>query len=188
METTRFSLLARVRDPDNSRAWSEFDRIYRPILFRFVLARGVRPGDAEDIVQRCMLTVAQRIGRFAYDPRRGRFRSWLAKLAESRVRDFLRSARHVPAVGEQLDRLPAPDPSPETTFERIWEEEHLRYCLEELRSELDATSYEAFRDYALLERPAAEVCRDFGLQPAQLYKLKWRVTRAIAEKMKDLGC
>ena len=38
MDTTRPSLLLRIRDRGDAGAWRTFDAIYRPMLYRFALA------------------------------------------------------------------------------------------------------------------------------------------------------
>src|SRR3977135_2524821 len=88
MESTRASLLARIRDRDHSRAWSEFDAIYRPILFRFARSQGLAGTDAEEVAQLVLARVARRIGQFQYDPDRGRFRGWLWKLVAHQISDL----------------------------------------------------------------------------------------------------
>ena len=54
MDTTRASLLLRIKDTRNTHAWAEFDAIYRPMLYRFARARGLDDAAAEDLVQHCI--------------------------------------------------------------------------------------------------------------------------------------
>lgn len=93
MDTTRSSLLLRLRDEGDERAWVEFDAIYRPMLERFAAARGLRGPDVDDVVQHSMAAVHRRIRGFEYDPDRGRFKSWLRTLVNNHVRNRLRDRR-----------------------------------------------------------------------------------------------
>ena len=45
---TRASLLARLNDPISDEAWREFAAIYRPLIIRVAVARGLQHADAED--------------------------------------------------------------------------------------------------------------------------------------------
>ncbi|MCG3125634.1 MAG: hypothetical protein CHACPFDD_00459 [Phycisphaerae bacterium] len=186
MDTTRPSLLLRIRDGRDQTAWVEFDALYRPILERFAAARGLRGPDVDDVVQHCMAAIHRHIGGFDYDPRRGRFRGWLATLANNFVRNLARRGREQPASGGAFELPNTREPSPDEAFERIWTEEHLRHCLRAVREQTDGATFDAFHRYAILEEPAEQVARDSGLTAQQLYKLKWRLTRRLREKLVDL--
>jgi hypothetical protein len=45
---TPASLLSRVRDHEDTAAWSEFDVRYRDRIIRYALRRGLQAHDAED--------------------------------------------------------------------------------------------------------------------------------------------
>ena len=64
IDKTRVTLLHRIKDPDNIRAWEEFDAIYRPMLERFAMGRGLDHAAAEDVVQQCMTAIQRVIGAF----------------------------------------------------------------------------------------------------------------------------
>ena len=49
--TTRPSLLIRLRDPMDERAWGEFVEIYGPLVHRLARRRGLQDADAADLVQ-----------------------------------------------------------------------------------------------------------------------------------------
>jgi RNA polymerase sigma factor (sigma-70 family) len=186
MDTTRISLLARLKDLDNSGAWEEFDQIYRPMLHRFVRACGLNGAAGEDVVQECMASVAQHIGRFEHEPGRGAFRAWLRTMVVNRVLNLRRGAREVQAGSEDLRVLITDEPGPEETFDRICREDFLQYCLKDVRRDLEPSTFEAFQRHVLDEAPVDEVCRVLGMTPNQIYKIKWRVTRKIAERLKEL--
>ena len=88
MDTTRATLLERIRDRADTNAWGQFDAIYRPMLMRFAQGRGLSLSQAEDVTQHCMAAVHKHIDEFEYDPSKGRFRGWLRTLVNNRVRDM----------------------------------------------------------------------------------------------------
>lgn len=79
--TTQFDLLMRVRDTTDRSAWEEFASTYRPAIYRFARHRGLQEADAEDLAQNVLAAVADRIGEWEPDPERGRFRTWLSRVA-----------------------------------------------------------------------------------------------------------
>ena len=44
----RVSLILRVRDVQDQRAWSEFVSLYSPVVYAFLRSRGMRDADASD--------------------------------------------------------------------------------------------------------------------------------------------
>jgi RNA polymerase sigma-70 factor (ECF subfamily) len=186
MHTTRASLLMRVKDRRDSAAWEEFDAIYRPLLYRFGLARGLQHAEAEDVVQQCMTAVQAHMAGFEYDPRKGRFKSWLRTLVNNRVRNLHRDRREQAADSQDLARDQQREPSPEEVFDRLWMAEHLRHSLELIRREVDDKTFRAFQLYVIDERAVEDVCRELEVSANRLYKIKWRLTQKLAEHMADL--
>ncbi len=185
-DTTRVSLLIRLREPGATDAWREFDAIYRPLLAKIALARGLSNADVEDVVQHCMIAVSQHIRTFEYDPEKGRFKGWLCTLVNNRIRNLHRDRRETDA-DSRVFRIPQQrEPSPEDLFDRLWLEEHLRYALRLLAREIKPNALRAFERLALEGASVDEVCREMGLKPEQLYKIRWRVTQRLQERMREL--
>jgi len=185
MDTTRPSLLLRVRDAEPA-AWREFDAIYRPLLHRFSRASGLSDADAEDVTQHCMAAIHQHIRGFDYDPHKGRFKGWLRTLVNNRVRNLHRRRREESAESQDFKRPQKREQPPEELFEDLWMDEHLRHCLKLVREEVEPRTFQAFQRYVLEEQPVEEVCQALGMTANQLYKVKWRVTQMLSERMKEL--
>lgn len=190
MDTTRPSLLLRIRDRSDGAAWETFDGIYRPMLMRFARQRGLGDTDAEDVAQHCLTAVANSIAEFTYDPQKGRFKGWLRTLVNNRVRNLLRKCGEVQADTAALTGAPQSEPGPEETFERLWLEEHLWHCVRELRAEVEESTYQAFVQHVIEQRPVEEVCAAWHLTPGNVHTIKWRLTARVAARMHELidGC
>ena len=186
MDTTRPSLLIRVRNRGDQSAWYEFDSIYRPLMQRFARARGLSEGEAEEIAQQCMTVVDRHIGGFEYDPQRGKFKSWLSTMVNNRVRNLLRDRREVDGRSEDFENLAGRDGSPDEIFDKLWRQEHLKHCLRLIRSEVEPTTFDAFVAYVMEEQPVEQVCERFGLKANQVHAIKSRMTRRIRQRMIDL--
>ncbi len=46
---TRPSLLVRIRDPQDERAWREFLDIYEPLIYRLARRKGFQDADAREL-------------------------------------------------------------------------------------------------------------------------------------------
>ena len=186
MNTTRTSLLIRIKDRGDCQAWTEFDAIYRPILLRYSLSHRLDEADAEDVVQHCMAAVQKHIGDFEYDPSKGRFRSWLRTIANNHIRSLCRKRREPIADSGVLGEVQNRDTSPEDAFARLWMEEHLKHCLNRLRAATDPLSFRAYCRYVIDEWPVRKVCQELRIDQARLYKIKWRLTHKLEQHMQDL--
>lgn len=190
METTRPSLLLRIRDAQDEDSWSTFHAIYRPLLLRFAHARGVGREDAEDITQQVLAVVHAEIAAFEYDQRLGTFKAWLQRLVMHRVGHLFRH-RDVRQRGasrlewRESERV-GKEPTPEESFERIWMEEHLWHVLKEMAGEVEPKTMDVFRAVVFEQQPVAEVAARFSVTVENVHTIKWRLTRRVAARMKDL--
>lgn len=190
MDTTRPSLLMRVRNVEDAEAWRQFDGICRPMLYRFGRSSGLSDADAEDVTQHCMSAINRHIRSFDYDPRKGRFKGWLRTMVNNRIRNLVRGRREQPAESQDFKRPQQREQTPEELFDEIWMDEHLKHCMKLVQAQVEPTTFEAFQRYVLDEQPVERVCQELGLTANQLYKIKWRVTQKLTEKMQELleGC
>lgn len=187
MDTTRVSLLLRIKDRQDGVAWREFDAIYRPMLRKFALAYGADATEAEDVVQHCMTAIHEHIDQFEYDPSKGRFKGWLKTLVNNRIRNLIRKRKErVANSGEFAALASGNGDDPEAIFERIWLDEHLTHALKLVSREVQEKTFNAFVDYVIHERSVEDICADYGLNANQVHKSKYRLTRKLAEKMAAL--
>lgn len=189
MDPTRSTLLVRLADPEDQEAWRIFDRLYRPMLVGFSRTRGLEQADAEDVAQHCTAAVLKHIAQFQHR-HAGSFKGWLRSIAENRIRDLAR-ARGAGRREEQADtgiwsRQADDAENPEQSWERHWLREHLRYCLEQIRPDIAESTFLAFHQNVLEERPAKEVAEALGMTANQVYVAKFRVLERIRNMMLEL--
>ncbi len=120
---TKTSLLLRIQNPRDEEAWREFVAIYRPVVYRLARMRELQHADADDLSQRVVIAVQRAIGNWQLDPTKGRFRFWLARIAQNAIINAL--ARRPPdaAVGgssvhELLQKHPLPDHDTQQDLQR----------------------------------------------------------------------
>jgi RNA polymerase sigma-70 factor (ECF subfamily) len=184
MDTTRPSLLIRVRDAGDQAAWREFDGIYRPLLLRFAQARGLSAADAEELAQECMAALHRHVQEFEYDPGKGRFKGWLRTMVNNRFRNRLRDRREYQAASGEIQRAAGDsEASPEALFDRVWRQEHLRHCLRLIRGEVEEDTFGAFVAHVMEEKSVEEVCAQFDMTANQVHAVKSRMMKRIRQRM-----
>ena len=187
MNTTRASLLVRIKDPNAAEAWSEFHDLYAPLIYRYARRRGLNRDDADDVRSECYKAIVQQIKTFNYDNAKGGFKAWLRTMVDRRVIDLFRKRREQQANTGALRQLEAVHPSPEEAWEIEWKNQHLRHCVEQLRSEVSRTTFEAFSIVVIQGRPVAEACDVLGMNANQVYKARARMLRRVRQRMTEFG-
>jgi RNA polymerase sigma-70 factor (ECF subfamily) len=187
---TSVSLLDRLKAaPGDAADWHRLQSIYLPLVQRWL---GRVPGlgdEAGDLAQEVMLVVVRELPRFERQ-REGSFRAWLRKVTINKVRGHWRRRRRQPAVGlaaaDYLDQLEAP----QSELAREWDREHDRHVFDRLlaivQPDFNATSWQAFRRFALDGRPAAQVACELGISENAVLQVKSRILRRLRQEAGDL--
>jgi RNA polymerase sigma factor (sigma-70 family) len=185
MTTTQASLLERLRDGSAVIAWEEFLERYGRAIYALARSRGCSGHTAEEVVQEVMLAVFEHREVFQYDPRRGRFRDWLAAVVRNKVATRRRRPdERVRAAGGEPDSAAEPQadgPSPETAWEAIFEQAMLSVLLDLVRQEFSPETYQAFELVALYELPADRAAAITGLSRNAVYLARRRVLARLRE-------
>jgi RNA polymerase sigma factor (sigma-70 family) len=183
---TRASLIVRLKGRADQEAWREFVEIYRPVVCRLARRKGFQPADADDLAQQVLSAVAAAVGRWEPDPRRGRFRSWLHRIAHNLIVNALTRRAPDRAAGDTaahdlLDRQPAAE-GPDSDLLRVEaRREVFHWAARRIRPEFQADTWEAFWLTAVEGRPAAEVAERLGKKVGAVYAARGRVMRRLKE-------
>jgi RNA polymerase sigma-70 factor (ECF subfamily) len=176
--------LNRIKDLQDGPSWEEFDKLYRPLLMRYGLARGLADAEAEEIAQLCMASIVTGIQGFE---RRVSFRSWLRGMIDHKIDDLIKKRRReVNARTKDLVREQTTETNPALEWERQWNRAHLLYCLDEIRTEFSAVTCDAFEMYVIRELPVKEIAERLGMSPNQIYVAKHRVMERLKKQWADL--
>lgn len=181
--TTRASLLIRLRDGSDSDAWNEFHNLYAPLLYHYAQARGLNHDDAEDVRSECYASLVRQLQEFDYDRSKGSFKAWLRTMVSRRVIDRLRKRRELRADTATLRELPCEEPSDDETWDVEWQRQHLRFCVELVRPGVSIQTWQAFRMLAEDNASVATVCESLGMNANQVYKAKARMLTLVREQM-----
>ena len=108
---TRESLLLQIREPENREAWEEFVEIYRPVVYRIAISKGLQHADAMDLVQTVFISVAGSIAGWEKHDANSRFRHWLLRVAKNATINAITRRPQDQAAGgsgvvEELGNLP----------------------------------------------------------------------------------
>jgi RNA polymerase sigma factor (sigma-70 family) len=191
--STRHSLLVRLRNPADERAWSEFTEIYGPLVHRLARRRGLQEADAQDLVQEVFRAVARAIERYDPDPDRGSFRGWLSRIARNLIINLLAARRRQPqGTGDtDMQRLleDRPDPSGEDSviFETEYRHRLIAWAAGRIRGEFAEAAWQAFWQTGVEGRPPKEVAEALGMSLGTVYQYKSRAVVRLRREIEQFG-
>ena len=188
---TRASLLGRLRDLSDTDSWRTFFDTYWRLLYNVARRSGLNDMEAQDVVQETVIAVARKMPEFRYDPAKGSFKLWLLLITRRRIQDHLRKVYRSLPVAERVtglaahgvEAIPATTLSPDAQIDAAWEEEWrgsiLEAALARVRQRVQPKHYQAF-DYCVLQSLRAPVvAKMLGLNVAQVYLARHRVSQAV---------
>jgi RNA polymerase sigma factor (sigma-70 family) len=185
---TRASLIVRLRDRADQEAWAEFVEVYRPLVYRLACRKGLQHADAEDLAQQVLSAVAAAVDRWEPDETRGRFRTWLHRIAHNMIINTLTRRAPDRASGEQgaLDILAQQEAreGPDSELLRIeFRRGVFHWAARQIKDEFQAETWMAFWQTAVEQKPVPEVAQSLGKKPGAVYAARGRVMRRLKEKI-----
>src|SRR5437667_11373147 len=96
---TRASLLARLKDWDDSRSWSDFFETYWRLIYGRARKAELSDQEAKEVVQEAVIALAKKMHSFKYDPAVASFKTWLFQIVSRRIADqYRRRGRGVAVI------------------------------------------------------------------------------------------
>ena len=167
-----------------------FHTRYRGVILGWCLRRGLAPDEAEDLTQDALLKLFQQLPHYHHDPARGQFRGWLKTVVNNILTDYWRRQQRQPegaAVGGTTFLKRAGLASPQAAIELSTAiEDHARgtaaEIFERVRAKLKETTWQAFYQTIVEQRPAAEIAAGLNLSISAVYKSTYRVKQMLLEE------
>jgi RNA polymerase sigma-70 factor (ECF subfamily) len=191
-DSTSLSLLNRIRTSD-AESWSQFCRLYAPLVYAWARSAGLQDDDAADVGQEVFRTVAVRIGEFQRSDRCGSFRRWLWLITRNKLGDhFRRMAAQPQATGgstaqKRLSQLPD-DPATDSGSEIIPSESAsvVRRALDLIRGDFELATWQAFWRATVDGDATDEIAHDLRMTPNAVRQAKFRVLRKLRQELNGL--
>jgi RNA polymerase sigma-70 factor (ECF subfamily) len=182
---TRPSLLLRLRDAEDRVAWSEFVRLYTPLVFTHCRRHGLQEADAADLAQEVMRVAAQAMPKFQYDAQRGRFRGWLLQTTRHRLHKFFDRQQRLPQAASETTLQRFLDGEPQAGEQARWEEDYRQrlfdWAAERARTEFQPATWDAFWLTAVDSVSVKEVAQQLGISVGAVYIARSRVIARLRE-------
>ena len=188
---TRLTLIARLRDYDDSIAWREFTDIYAPVVHGVIARSGLQYADAADVTQEVFRSVARSINGFRCDRARGSFRGWLMAVIRSRLADFFaRTKKHPSGSGDTMVLSLLENMPDSNELADAWDDEYRRsvfeYATNKIRDSFQESTWTAFWQTAVEGQDSKKVAEELAMTPGAVYIAKCRVLAKIKETIERI--
>ncbi|MBO6307105.1 MAG: sigma-70 family RNA polymerase sigma factor [Paludibacteraceae bacterium] len=185
-ETTRSSVLKAVADTENEAAWSRLFDLYAGFVFSMARHKGLKPEDADDIVQVVFADLARNLPTFKYDREKGRFRSYLTGLVNWRVVDRLKASKRDAGLRANFWKEAKAAGGDDEFSEREWQAAAMEEALCRMKPSVSPEHYAAFIASAVEGQDTDVVTKLYGISRDSLYQIRKRLTVKLHDKLAEV--
>lgn len=181
---TSHDLLLKLRDPDEQDAWTTFVAIYGPYIRSHCRRPEIQDADVADLSQSVLTSLSTSLRWFRYDPRKGKFRHWLARVVRRKVADFLLASRRrrnrQRQTAADLDGFPASvGDGTKRDRELAVELFHRSACV--ARRQFRPRTWQAFWLSATADRSILDVAQELNMSVGAVHVARCRVLARLKE-------
>ena len=164
---TRASLILQVKDAANHLAWEEFVKLYRPVIHRTAMRKGMQDADAHDLTQQVLMAVASAVGRWEKSGSNVRFRHWLRRITRNAIINALTRRPRDQAVGmlaldEIIHEASEPDCETGALIQLEYRRELFLRAAEIVRDNVAPETWQAFELTTINGLPNTEAAERLG--------------------------
>lgn len=185
--TTRFSLIERIKNPQDMHAWGEFVDLYEPLIVETCLRKGLQHADATDIAQDVLTRVASNIDSFRYEQPKATFRGWLYRITRNLTVDFIRRHTQDPLqnAGSPTEILGIPEPAIDESheFHQSFQRRLFLVVAREVEAEVQPQTWAAFWQVEVEQQDPSEVAKRLGMSRGGVYVAKSRVLARLRREV-----
>lgn len=187
MNSTSESLLLRLKSSSDQQAWSQFVRLYTPLLFHWARRTGLQTQDAADLVQEVLSLLFQKLPEFDYD-RTKSFRAWLRTVTLNQFRQWCRkkSIGAIDVSQSAWANVSERSSLAESTWDLNYQQALVQRAMELLEPEFQPMTWQALKEFAISGKPAKQVAENTGLSVWTIYAAKSRFMTRLREELDGL--
>jgi RNA polymerase sigma factor (sigma-70 family) len=186
---TRESLIARICDTGNSEAWTEFVRIYEPVVLRFIQRHDMQYADAAEVTQEVLSCIAKSIESWDGDRLHSTFRGWLYRITRNRTIDFLRKRRIEQArtAGQEhgLSQFAAKDDTESKEFQAEYEKQLFHWAAEKIKPTFKPVNWQAFWMSTVEGQPIEQVAERLQIECGAVYVARSRIMARLSKLIQE---
>ena len=182
---THASLLIRVRDIADQKAWEEFHERYAPMIRGW--CRHWFPHEVDDMVQEVFTRLTSCMKSFEYKPGKGRFRGYLKTVTHRLMADLKERPAPVLVLGNE--EVPIEIEAGQDLLDRLaamFDLELLDQAKERVRARVEERTWSAYVGTAEEWRKPADVAHELGMKVGAVFQAKHSVVTQLRREIQIL--
>ena len=185
---TRFSLIEKLKSPNEMDAWTEFAAIYQPLIISICRNKGLQHADANDVAQEVLSRVSKSIEKFDSDRTGATFRGWLYRITRNLTVDFFRRRNKDPlehaVTPDEFQELVDPTTDESREFQLGFQKQLFLVVAQSVESQVQPQTWSAFWKVEVERQAPSDVALELGISRGAVYVAKSRV---IAKLRQEVG-
>ena len=189
---TRQTLIAKIRDQHDDRSWEDFTFFYQRYIYVVITKMGIAHQDAEDLVQKVLLALWEKLPTFEYQPNRCKFRTWMNHITRNIVvGHFRKQSRHAKDIVRagliQLNEQDTEGMNPEVyeMAEREWKLHISNLAWENIKDDFTGKATQCFLLFSEGKK-IEEICELLDIKTNSAYVFKNRVQDKLYKEIRRL--
>ena len=188
---TSDSLIDRIKSTGHRDDWEKFVSIYRPVIYRTAVAKGLQEADAQDLSQQVLLAVASAIPRWEKQNESTRFRHWLRRITRNAILNALTRCSPVEATGgsssfKVLLEQPIADADTESLIDWEYRRELFLRAKDIVSRSVQVDTWRAFELTAIDGLTNQEASVTLGKSLGSIYTARCRVMQRLQAAVAEL--
>ena len=187
---TSATLIQKVKNIDDHESWTRFHRFYSPLILGFSRQKGCNDAQANDILQETLVMLLSTMPKFQYAPDKGKFRSFLLKIVDRRIKTAYRRGKKYTSIAEDenggdwlLEIEDTSVDSPCNNWDQLWEYNLIQQALERLKDKINPQTLKSFTMYVLEEKKADDGAKILNIDKNTIFQHKNRVLKLLKEEI-----
>lgn len=190
INSTRMTLIQRVKNRLDDKSWEEFARWYEPYIKAIAYKTGVPLPHIDDLCQDILLRVWKSIENFEYNPEKCKFRTWLTTVSRNQIYTFFGREKKKQNDVEVNEEILGPEEAElDEIIEKEWQTYIVKLAIEKVResfSDKVVDIYLAFQNGQTVDA----IAQKYEVSESSVYvynkRVKAVVTREIVLLVNDL--
>jgi RNA polymerase sigma factor (sigma-70 family) len=185
--------LIRTLKTGDDKAWAVFYESYAQIIISFARKRGCSKELAEDVLQETTMVLMRYLKNFEYDRNKGRFKSLLFKITDSKIIDAFRRCGKISKLGNSKLFKEASASNgdvflveKEALWDKEWKERILHESFQEAKKRVNPRTFKCFEELYLNEKPVVDIAREMKISPNLISQHKFKVMKIITETARKM--
>ena len=185
---TRQTLIAKIKDQHDHKSWEDFVYFYERYIYLVVHNLGVPTSDVEDLVQKVLINLWEKLPEFQYQPGKCKFRTWMTTVIRNITYNYFRaSSRYQKRLENAAEEMDDDSGMPDIykVAEDNWKDHIANLAWENIKENLNEDNRKCFSLFTE-GKNAEEISDILDLKLNSVYVMRKRVIEKLSREIRRL--